>query len=127
MTKATQQTPTSVTPLPNTQTRELVFDKLIGTWKSEDGKSFEQWTKNDNGTYHFRAFSVKGRDTSRNEEANIYREHDNWIFENTVRGQNDGKAVKFTSTILNEKTVQFINPQHNFLPMSTILCRIVIL
>ena len=96
------------------ETKELVFDKLVGTWKSEDGKSFEQWTKNANGTYRSRAYSVKGTDTSWNEQANIYRENDNWIFENTVKGQNDGNAVKFTSTILNDKTVQFSNPQHDF-------------
>lgn len=105
---------TTVTAPPNSETRELVFDKLVGTWKSEDGKSFEQWTKNANDTYQSRAYSVKGTDTSWNEQANIYRENDNWIFENTVKGQNDGKAVKFTSTILNDKTVQFSNPQHDF-------------
>ncbi len=108
-TEKTTETAASVT-----ETKELVFDKLVGVWKSEDGKSFEQWTKNNNGTYHSRVFSVKGADTSWNEQANIYRENDNWIFENTVKGQNDGKAVKFTSTILNDKTVQFSNPQHDF-------------
>ena len=112
--KGSKSEDTTVTATPGTETKELVFDKLIGTWQSEDGKSFEQWTKNDNGTYQSRAFSVKGTDTSWNEEANIYRENDNWIFENTVRGQNDGKAVKFISTILNDKTVQFSNPQHDF-------------
>ena len=92
----------------------LVFDKLIGLWKSEDGKSFEQWTKNDNGTFQSRAYSIKGTDTSWNEQANIYPENNNWIFENTVKNQNDGKAIKFTSIILTEITVQFSNPQHDF-------------
>ena len=105
---------TAVTAPPDTETKELVFDKLVGTWKSEDGKSFEQWTKSDSGTYQSRAYSIKGTDTSWNEQANVYRENENWIFENTVKGQNDGKAVKFTSTILNDNTVQFSNPQHDF-------------
>ena len=35
----------ATTPVP------LVFDKLIGTWLLEDGKTFEQWTKNADGTY----------------------------------------------------------------------------
>ena len=94
--------------------QQTVFDKLSGTWQSEDGKSFERWTKNDNGTYQSVGFSIKGNDTSWNEQATIYRENDNWVFENTVKGQNDGKAVKFTSTILNENTVQFSNPAHDF-------------
>ncbi|MGZ8558658.1 MAG: hypothetical protein ACXWWC_10005 [Chitinophagaceae bacterium] len=93
---------------------QTLFDKLAGTWQSEDGKSFERWTKNDNGTYQSVGFSIKGKDTSWNEQAIIYRENDNWIFENTVNGQNDGKAVKFTSTILNENNVQFSNPAHDF-------------
>ena len=98
----------------NTETKQLVFDKLVGTWKSEDGKSFEQWTKKDNGTFEYRAYSVKGIDTSWNEQATIYPENSTWIFENTVKDQNDGKAVKFTSILFNETTVQFSNPQHEF-------------
>ena len=100
---------TTIQPL-----QQIVFDKLAGTWQSEDAKSFERWTKNDNGTYRSFGFSIKGSDTSWNEQANIYRENDNWVFENTVNGQNEGKAVKFTSTILNESSVQFSNPVHDF-------------
>lgn len=101
-------------PASDTATKQLVFDKLVGTWKSEDGKSFEQWARNDNGTFESRAFSIKGPDTSWDYHAKIYPEKSNWIFENTVKGQNDGKSVKFTSTIVNETTVQFSNPQHDF-------------
>ena len=96
------------------ETKGLVLDKLVGLWKSEDSRSFEQWDKNSDSTYRSRAYSIKGADTSWNEQANIYPENDSWIFENTVNGQNNGKAVKFTSTLLNEKTVQFSNPQHDF-------------
>lgn len=96
------------------KTKELVFDKLIGLWKSEDGRSFEQWDKKADDSYQSRVYSIKGADTSWNEQAKIYPENDNWIFENTVKDQNDGNAVKFTSTILNEKTVQFSNPHHDF-------------
>ena len=94
--------------------RRRVFDKLLGTWKSDDGKTFERWTKNENGSYHSDVFSVKGTDTSWNEQANIYRENDKWIFENTVKGQNEGKPVKFTSILFDENSVQFSNPAHDF-------------
>ena len=99
---------------PNTETKQLIFDKLVGTWKNDDGKSFEQWTKKENGTFEYLAYSIKGIDTSWNEYATIYPENSNWVFENTVKGQNDGKAVKFSSTLFNETTVQFSNPQHDF-------------
>jgi hypothetical protein len=94
--------------------KETVFDKLVGTWKSEDGNSFEEWSKNDNGTYRSRAYSVKGSDTLVSENANIYPENDKWVFENTVKNQNEGKAIKFTSSLLTDNSVQFSNPAHDF-------------
>lgn len=100
------------TPLPAQQ--QLIFDKLTGVWQNEDGKSFEHWTKNNNDSYRSVGFSIKGNDTSWNEQAIIYRDKGNWIFENTVKGQNEGKAVKFTSSFLNETSVQFSNPAHDF-------------
>jgi hypothetical protein len=99
------------TPTPS---KALVFDKLAGTWQSEDGKSFERWSKKEDGTFQSVAFSIKGSDPSWNENATIYTENNKWIFENKVKGQNDGKAVKFTSSLLNENTVQFSNPAHDF-------------
>ena len=92
----------------------LVFDKLVGVWRSEDGKSFEQWTKNADGSFHSRVFSINGTDSTFNEEANIYKENGKWIFENSVKGQNDDKAVKFTSSIITDNSVQFSNPNHDF-------------
>jgi hypothetical protein len=92
----------------------LVFDKLVGTWQSGNHKSFERWSKNADGTYGSVAFSIKGTDTSWNEQASVYRENDKWIFENTVKGQNNGKAVRFVSSSLSENSVQFSNPAHDF-------------
>jgi hypothetical protein len=92
----------------------LVFDRLTGTWQSEDGKSFERWTKIEDGSYRSVVFSVKGTDTSWNEQAHIYPENDKWIFENTVKGQNDDKPVKFASGLLNKNSVEFSNPAHDF-------------
>lgn len=102
------------TGTPALPVKQLVFDKLTGTWQSDDGKSFERWAKNDNGTYRSVAFSVKGADTSWNEQAVIYQENNNWVFENTVKGQNKGKAIKFTSSLLSDNSVQFSNPAHDF-------------
>ncbi|HEV7781409.1 MAG TPA: hypothetical protein VGO58_09085 [Chitinophagaceae bacterium] len=93
--------------------KEIIFDRLLGTWQNEDGKSFERWIKI-NEQYQTTGFSVKGTDTSWNEQGKVFPENGNWIFENIVNGQNEGKAVRFTSTILNENTVQFSNPAHDF-------------
>jgi len=92
--------------------RQLVFDKLVGTWQAQTG--FEQWTKNKDGSFRSVAFSVNGRDTSWNEMARIYQENDKWVFEATAKDQNDGKATKFTSCLLTDSRVQFSNPVHDF-------------
>jgi hypothetical protein len=93
----------------------VIFDKLTGTWKSANGKSFERWTKKEDGTFQSVTFRVKGTDTSWIENARIYPHRDDkWVFENTVKGQNDGKSVKFVSSWLNENSVQFSNPAHDF-------------
>lgn len=94
--------------------QSLVFDKIVGTWQSEDGKSFERWIKNTDGTYTTGGYSLKGTDTSWNEQGKVYPENGNWVFENTVKGQNEGKAVRFVSGILTENMVQFSNPAHDF-------------
>lgn len=91
-----------------------VFEKLLGLWQSNNGKNFERWKKNDDGTYQSDVYSINGTDTSWKEQAHIYPDNTGWIFENTVKDQNEGKAVKFKSVILTERTVQFSNPAHDF-------------
>lgn len=112
--EAKEQEKSSQVSAPDNESNQLVFDKLVGLWKNPEADNFELWIKNSDGTYQSKGFSVKGTDTSWNEQASIYSEKGNWVFENTVKGQNDGKAVKFTSPIFNDKTVQFSNPQHDF-------------
>lgn len=94
--------------------RQLVFDRLVGVWQSDDAKTFERWSKNENGTYLSVVFSVTENDTSWKEQASIYPENDQWIFENKVSGQNDGQAVRFSAAVVGETAVQFSNPAHDF-------------
>lgn len=92
----------------------LVFERLAGLWQSENGKNFEHWLKNNDGTYKAVGYSIKGTDTSWNEQATIFIENGKWVFENTVKGQNAGKAVKFVANTVTEKNVLFSNPAHDF-------------
>jgi hypothetical protein len=107
---AETETAVSDEPTPPPQ----VFEKLVGTWQNENGRGFERWQRNGDGTYRSDAYSIKGADTSWNEQARIYSENSKWIFENIVKNQNDGKAVKFTSILLTDNSVQFSNPAHDF-------------
>lgn len=92
----------------------FVLDKLLGTWQGEEGKSFERWTKETNERYHSLVYSLNGKDTVVNERAVIYKEGAQWVFENQVSGQNDGKSVKFVSAFVKEDAIQFSNPAHDF-------------
>lgn len=92
-----------------------VLDKLTGTWKSEDGQSFERWTKDSDSTYRSEVYMLKGNDTVYTERASVFREKDRWIFENLVSGQNDGQKVRFTSgKEAGQDEIVFRNPLHDF-------------
>lgn len=93
---------------------KLVFDKLVGTWQSEDKLSYERWTRNADGSFHSSVYSVKGKDTVFMEQADIFKKDGKWIFENIVRDQNKGQKTRFTSGNMDENTIQFTNPEHDF-------------
>src|SRR5687767_949512 len=72
---------TAVTP-----SKQIIFDRLVGTWQNTDGKSFERWIKNEDGSFNAAAYILKGKDTVWNERASIYKSNSNWVFENLVSG-----------------------------------------
>ena len=92
----------------------LVFDKLVGTWKLGEEEQFEQWSKKEDGSYSSRTFAVAGTDTNVMEEVKIINEAGKWNFVTQVKGQNKGKSITFTSTVLMDTLVQFENPAHDF-------------
>jgi hypothetical protein len=94
--------------------KELVFDKFIGTWQIPAVNGFERWTKNEDGSFTTTGFNINGNDTSWNENGRVYTEAGKWVFENTIKNQNDGRAVKFICSQLTDSTVQFSNPAHDF-------------
>jgi hypothetical protein len=93
---------------------KTVFDRLVGTWKLADDSQYERWTKNNDGSYSSRMFTLAGQDTNVTEDATITAENQKWIFKTLVKGQNKGKAVTFSSTIMKDTLVQFENPAHDF-------------
>lgn len=107
---------TVITDSTNEETflKKSFFEKLTGTWQSEDGKNFERWVKKDDSTFQSVSYNLVGADTTWTEQVIIYPENNNWVFESTVKGQNDGLPVKFVSGIFTDSSVLFSNPTHNF-------------
>jgi hypothetical protein len=101
----------NITPEPVTP---AIFEQMVGTWQNDETRSIERWSKMDNGSYKTESFKVIGSDTTWIETGTVYPESTNWVFENTVVGQNDGKAVKFTTSSISGTSVQFSNPAHDF-------------
>jgi hypothetical protein len=98
----------------STKKEDLVFNKLIGTWMLTDSSQFEQWQRNMDGSFRSRMFSIEGNDTAIAEEVSIYEADHKWHFKVSVKGQNKGEPVVFSSTKLTESSVQFENPEHDF-------------
>lgn len=95
--------------------KQIVFEKLIGTWQIEGENEFEKWSKNDDGTFSSVMYKVKEGDTTYLETVKIYKnEKSLWVYEPLVKGQNNGQPVSFTEVLLNETQVSFENQQHDF-------------
>jgi hypothetical protein len=95
-------------------TPEFVLDKLVGTWKNQDGIHFERWKKTDSTHYTSDVYSLNGTDTVFLELAKIYFSNKSWNFENWVKDQNNNKNVVFTSEIWDGSQISFKNPAHDF-------------
>lgn len=106
--------PVEDSTLPKTDEELILFDKMLGLWENEDGKSYERWSKLDDNTYLSVGFQVDGADTVYTERVEIHNKNGQWISENTVPGQNDGKAIEFRVTELTGNEVHFSNPAHDF-------------
>jgi hypothetical protein len=94
--------------------QEIIFDRLLGLWKNEEGSGFERWTMNADGSYFSVGFRVKDADTLYTERVHVHQEGNQWVSENTVTGQNEGKAIKFAVSQLIRDEVHFSNPAHDF-------------
>jgi hypothetical protein len=92
----------------------LLADRLVGTWKSTNGKIFERWTKTSTGSYQSSVFRIKGHDTIFMEQASVYRIPGGWVFINRVKDQNEGKEIRFTSLSESSSSIHFNNPEHDF-------------
>ncbi|MGZ3883998.1 MAG: DUF6265 family protein [Bacteroidia bacterium] len=94
--------------------RRTGLERLEGTWKLTTEAQYERWIKNSDGSFSATVFSPNGKDSTVSEQVKIYKKGESWCFETVVTGENKGKPVVFTSTLLNDSVVQFENPAHDF-------------
>lgn len=90
--------------------------KLQGTWtmKKASGIITEQWKQKNKNEWVGKSWIIKGNDSSLSETLVISYHNGIINYTSTVAGQNDGKAVSFSLTKVENNTYIFENPQHDF-------------
>lgn len=91
-------------------------DWLIGNWEntSPDGILTENWQNLNDSTFNAESYFIKGKDTLHFESIVLTQKGETLTYTATVKGQNEGKPVSFTSTSETDNKLTFENPQHDY-------------
>ena len=89
---------------------------LIGTWenKTKRGSLYETWSKTSPKAFTGMSFILKDQDTIVFETIKLVEEHGKLLYIPTVTNQNAGLPVKFSSKTISERTLVFINHNHDY-------------
>ena len=89
---------------------------LIGTWenKTPKGSIYETWNKTSDIEFAGKSYIVKEKDTIVFENIQLIQEQDGLFYIPTVKNQNNGLPVRFTTNTISETQLVFENPQHDF-------------
>ena len=89
---------------------------LLGKWstKTADGDLSEKWIQLNDSTFQGESFFIKGKDTLHSESIVLQQNGEELIYNATVKGQNENKAVAFNMTAGTEKQLVFENPKHDY-------------
>lgn len=86
---------------------------LAGTWKMENGDTYEHWDKLSKTSLKGYSYEIKKGEIIVNEYLDLSKREDGIFYNPTVIGQNDGKGVDFKLTTSDSMYV-FENPKHDF-------------
>lgn len=89
---------------------------LSGNWlmESDEGITTEHWVIKNDSTLNGKSSFRIGKDTVSSEEMVLQQRQGVITYNPTVRGQNNGRAVVFTMMEMNDTSVVFENPGHDF-------------
>ena len=99
------------------KTKIKTADWLIGNWESTspDGTLSENWQKVNDSTFNAESYFIKGKDTIHFESIVLSQKGDEALaYIATVKGQNEGKPVAFSSTSETDNKLTFENPKHDY-------------
>lgn len=89
---------------------------LIGTWenKTSRGSIYEAWVKVNDQEFSAKSYALKEKDTMVFEQVRLLQEAGKLFYIPTVKNQNGGLPVRFALKTMNDTTLVFENPQHDF-------------
>jgi len=89
---------------------------LIGTWENKSPRRtvYETWSKTSDIEFTGKSYILKEADTIVFENLRLVQEQNKLIYIPTVKNQNDGLPVRFTSKTITETELVFENLQHDF-------------
>jgi len=89
---------------------------LLGKWetKTSDGNLSESWKQVNDSTFQGLSFFIKDKDTLHNESIILQQNGEDLIYNATIQGQNENKAVSFKMISGTDKQMVFENPKHDY-------------
>ena len=99
-------------PTSNLHQDDVIFSKLTGTWQRSNGRTHEKWEQKPDGSFFSVMYSVRGADTTIQEEVTTTREGKRWVY--AVKGAGNAEIVRFPSVEVTPTKAHFSNPAHDF-------------
>lgn len=99
-------------PTSNLHHDDVIFSKLNGTWQRSNGRTHEKWEQKPDGSFFSVMYSVRGADTTIQEEVTTTREGNRWVY--AVKGAGNAEIVRFPSVEVTPTKAHFSNPTHDF-------------
>lgn len=99
-------------PTSNLHQDDVIFSKLTGTWQRSNGRTHEKWEQKPDGSFFSVMYSVRGADTTIQEEVTTTLEGNRWVY--AVKGAGNAEIVRFPSVEVTPTRAHFSNPAHDF-------------
>jgi hypothetical protein len=106
--------------VPETETKSYAnlekVNWLVGSWghTSPEGTLAENWVQANDSLYKGESFFIVGKDTVFAEYIDLGESNGKLTCTVSVKGHNNEKPVPFGMTSINDKTIVFENPSHDF-------------
>ena len=97
-----------------TDKKAFELDFLVGTWKRENRQQFEVWKKNNSKELKGYSYTIKDEQKTITETLEIKNKANQFIYEATVSGQNQGRTIQFILNTAVDSLFSFENDTHDF-------------